>query len=201
VLLQGLDSTGEPIYTQDGVNRVQGEYVTLAAPFAQSSAAFLGPYLTGIQKDITLGYLQFFWIDPTTGAQTLFHTMEPGEQVAGYRRYYLNNLPCNCCHNKQLGVQPVQVTAIVKRELIPVAVDQDYCLFTSLEAITEECMSIRYSEMDSESSQKLAVLHHTNAVRYLQGELVHIYGKTNASVNFAPFGTAKLERQRIGGMI
>lgn len=199
VLLQGEDQNSSVIYTQDGDAQVQGEYVIVDDPFGDSLNSFKNP-LSGIQKDVTSGTLQFFAVDPSTGDETMFHTMEPGEQVAGYKRYYLNHLPQGCCLTNPVTTT-LQVSAIAKLELVPVVVDQDYLLLTSLEAIIEECQSIRYSEMDSERAEKLSLVHHQQAVRYLQGELVHLYGKDHPATNFAPFGTARLCRQKIGNLI
>lgn len=199
ILFQGLDVSNSVVYSQDVLNQVQGVFVTFAFPFADCPTQF--NRITGIQKDVTVGQVQIFQVDPTTGDQTLLLTMEPGETVAGYRRYFLNNLPFACCHVTPVTTTNLQVTAIVKLELIPVAVDTDYLLFTNLEAIIEECQSIRYGEMDNEEAQKLAALHHLNAVRYLQGELVHVYGKERPAISFSPFGTARLCRQKIGTLM
>ena len=196
VLFQGLDANDSVIYSQDGFENVTGIFVNIASPFSDTPMTF--NRLTGIQKDVTSGDVQIFQVDPVTGLETLISIMQPGETTASYRRYYLNNLPANCCHNPSLGVLDLQVTAIVKLDLIPVVTDTDYCLIQNLEAITEECQSVRYSEMDSENAKKMAAERHTQAVRMLQGELVHYMGKTTAAVNFAPFGTARLDRIKIG---
>lgn len=198
VLIQGLDSNNTQVYTQDNLNQVMGEFVPLKTPF--NDTLFQYNQITGIQKDQTLGSVQIFQVDPTTGTQTLLLTMEPSETVAGYRRYYLNGLPPSCCHTPTTVV-PLRVTAIAKMEIIPVQVDTDYLLLQNLEAIIEEAQSVRYSEIDSESAKKMANEKHVQAVRLLQGELVHYLGKTTAAVNFAPFGTARLERQKIGTML
>ncbi len=58
VLLQGTNTTDSVIYSNDGTNRVSGEFVTLESPFINSSNQF--NTLTGIQKDITAGDLQIF---------------------------------------------------------------------------------------------------------------------------------------------
>lgn len=198
VLIQGEDTNHNVVYTQDNLNQVMGEFVALNSPFADT--LFQYQQITGIQKDITAGAVQIFQVDPVTGNQTLLLTMEPSETVAGYRRYYLNGLPASCCH-VPTTVVPLQVTAIAKMELVPVRVDTDYLLIGNLEAIIEEAQSVRYSEIDSESAKKMAQEKHLQAVRLLQGELVHYLGKTTAAVNFAPFGTARLERQKIGTLI
>lgn len=197
VLLQGMDSSDTQIYTEDNGQNVKGEFVTIATPFADSVYRFNS--ITGIQKDVTLGDIQIFEVDPTTGDENLLHTMQPSETTAWYRRYYINNLPINCCGNGD--EEDVTVTAIAKLEPIPVMVDTDYLLIQNLEAIIEECIAVRMSEMDNRDAQELATIHHVNAIRMLNSEITHYLGKQNPSVNFAPFGSARLERQNIGTMI
>lgn len=200
VLLQGLDQNGVTVYSQDGANRVQGVFVPLGSPFVSSAIQFT--QITGIQKDITNGPVQFFQFDPTTGAQSLLLTMEPSEQTAWYRRYYFNPLPFNCCHSFP-PVQPstpntVQVTAIVKLDLIPVAVDTDYTLIQNLEALIEEGQSVRYSEIDSATSKQMAAEKHKQAIGLLNGEIAHFYSRDEPAIAVRPFGSARLSRARVG---
>jgi hypothetical protein len=195
VLIQGLDNNNNTIYSQDGLVRVTGQYVTLASPFSVLTMPV--NRITGIQKDITNGPVQFFQVDPSTGASILIHTMEPGETVASYRRYYFDSLPRNCC-NGNGPANTVTVTAIAKLELIPAVVDTDYLLLTSSEAIIEECASVRYGQVDNPTSQQMSLAKHTQAVRFLVGELSHTQGIDLASISFKPFGSADLRRQNIG---
>ena len=200
VLFQGTDSTDAPIYSQDGVNRVVGNFVSLDSPFVDTPE----PYnlITGIQKDITSGQVQIFQVNPTTGDQVLILTMEPGEQTAWYRRYYMDRLPCGCCATPgQTTCDSVQVSALVKLELLPVVVDTDYCLIQNLEAIIEECQSLRYSTIDNPTAKQMAQERHTQAIRMLNGELAHYMGTDSAAVNFAPFGSAHLSRRKIGQLM
>jgi hypothetical protein len=198
-LIQGKDVNGNLIYNEDVLMQVQGEFVTLSQPFQQTQQ--IVSQLVGIQKDVTEGQVQYFAVDATTGAQTYLLTMEPGETTASYRRYYLGSLPLTCCHTPTGVVSTLAVTAIVKLDLIPVVVDTDYCLIQNLEALKEEAQSYRYSQMDTDSSKRMEAIKHQNAVRLLNGELTHFLGLNQPAVNFAPFGTARLTRQRIGTMI
>ncbi len=198
VLVQGTDNVDNVVYTQDGLNRVTGEFVTVAAPF--SDTIFQYNSLTGFQKDVTSGPLQIFQVNPTTGEEIMLLTMSPSERVAGYRRYYLHNLPLTCCDRTPMG-STFSVTAIVKLDLIPVVIDTDYLLLHNLEAITEECIAVRMSEMDNLDAQKLAAVHHINAVRLLNSEIAHYLGKQSPAVNFSPFGSAHLSCQKIGVQI
>ena len=201
VLIQGLDQNGVTVYSQDGSNRVLGLPVPLVAPFS-SSAPTQFTSITGIQKDITVGPVQFFAVDATTGAQTLILTMEPGEQTAWYRRYYFDPLPFNCCQTLP-PVQPstpgiVQVTTICKLELIPVVVDTDYLLFQNLEAVIEEASAVRYSEIDSPTAKQMEARKHQQAVAMLNGELTHYFSSQNPAILVQPFGSAKLSRVKVG---
>lgn len=195
VLIQGLDSNNVRIYTQDGVNRADGIFVSLDQPFVTTTIQW--NQLTGIQKDPTDGQVQFYQVDPDTGDEVLLLTMEPGETTASYRRYYLHGLPRGCCPAPNSdGI--AQVTAIVKLDLIPVVYDTDYTLIQSVEALIEECQSVRYSEMDSPTAKQMSQERHLQAVRLLNGEIQHWYGAEQPAVQLKPFGSANLRRQAIG---
>ena len=198
VLVQGTDQNGTTIYSLDGVDEVTGLYLAFTQPFVDTP--FNITTLTGLQKDFTVGQVRVFEVDTVTGVSRLILTMEPSEEVAGYRRYFLNGLPANCC-GSTLPVPPTtQVTAMAKLALIPVAVDPDYFVIQNLAALKEECQAVRFSEMDDSTSAGLSELHHRKAIKLLNGELIHHFGKERPAINFAPFGTAKLSHQRIGSL-
>lgn len=200
VLLQGLDNNGNTIYSLDGANNVQGIFVTLASPFVTAPMNFNS--ITGIQKDITLGPVNIFQMDPKTGAQVLLLTMEPGETTASYRRYFFNNLPPSCCAVTTNQPQTLTLTGIVKLDIIPVMVDTDYLILTNLEAVIEECRSIRYSEFDNPNANVAeSRAAHSNAIGLLNGELGHFLGMDEPAIVWKPFGSASLRRQRIGTMV
>jgi hypothetical protein len=197
-LVQGTDQNGTPIYSIDGIDEVTGIYVSFAQPFADTP--FDITTLAGLQKDFTVGQVRVFEVDTVTGVSRLILTMEPSEEVAGYRRYFLNGLPANCCGTTAPLAPTTQVTAMAKLALIPVAVDPDYFVIQNLVALKEECQAVRFGEMDDSTSAGQAELHHRKAIKLLNGELIHHQGKERPAINFAPFGTAKLSHQRIGSL-
>lgn len=202
VLIQGVDSAGATVWTQDGLNEVMGEFIALEDPFASSGYQYNS--ITGIQKDITSGPVKIYQIDPTSGDDVLLLTMQPSEEVASYRRYYFDNLPITCCESTVSTVttpQTLTLTGLAKLELIPVLTDTDYCLIQNQEALIEECQSIRYSETDTSDGKRMSANAHQNAIRLLMGELGHYLGIDDPAVVFAPFGAARLENQKIGSMI
>lgn len=197
-LIQGIDVDENVIYSNDGPSNVEGTFLSFAPPSSSMTSMTLSS-ITGIQKDITVGPVRYYQHDPETGEEVLLLTMQPNEQTASYRRYYLNGLPSNCCASPSTN-DLVQVTALAKLELLPVVVDTDYLLIQNLEAIIEEAQSMRYSEMDSTSAKQMAEERHVQAIRLLNGELNHYIGKDSVAVNFAPFGSARLGKLKIGNM-
>ena len=213
VLVQGKDPLGQDYWSLDGPNRVKGFFVTCHMPFTLVTDTAGNPIpfsqITGYQKGGTVGAVQFQQMDPTTGATSLLHTMDPSETTGWYRRYYFDSLPFGCCHsgnpNNPCTAPPVtpplvQVTAIVKLDPVPVRFDTDYFVLQNAEAIIEECQVLRYEEMDTAAAKGFAISHHRTAIGLLNGELAHYMGVTEAAVSFKPFGSASLERQRIGSM-
>jgi hypothetical protein len=198
VLVQGTDQNGTTIYSLDGVDEVTGIYIPFAQPFVDTPFDIIT--LTGLQKDFTVGQVRVFEVDTVTGVSRLILTMEPSEEVAGYRRYFLNGLPPNCCGSVLPAPATTQVTAMAKLALIPVQVDSDYLLISNITALKEECQSVRFSEMDDSTSAGQSALHHRKAINLLNGELTFWLGKERPAINFAPFGTAKLSHQRIGSL-
>lgn len=191
VLIQGVDSNGVVVYSQDGLTRTSGVFLSLDSVPVTSVISWT--FLTGIQKDQTAGQVQFYQVDPTTGDEVLLLTMEPGETTASYRRYYFSNLPCACCPVPGASEGTVQVTAIAKLDLIPVQVDTDWLLIQSREAFIEEATAIRLRAADTAAAQQMAELHHRRAIRLLISELGHFEGVTTPSVGYHPFGSERHE--------
>lgn len=199
-LIQGTDSNDTTITSLDGDLQVQGVYLTITSPFVDTPMTLNS--LTGIQKDATNGPIQYWDVDPVTGDEKLILTMDPGEMISGYARYFFKGLPLSCCPVTQVsGQATVQVRGLVKLNLIPVVYPTDYLLIQSMEAIIAECQSMRYSTMDLPSSKAMAAQAHRDAINILNGQLTHYYGTQTPAISVKPFGSASLEKQRIGYLI
>lgn len=203
------DQNGNFIYSQDGNNSVNGFYLTFQQPFATSS--FIVSNFGGIQKDATYGDVLLFQVDATTGAEVLLSRYAPDEINPAYRRYFINRLPCGCRSNA-LPVSPclqstlnhehlTTVTAMAKLEFIPANRATDFLIIGNIPALIEECKAIRYADMDTPEAAALETKSHAKAIKYLNQELNHYLGQMQPAVNFAPWGTATLERHRIGSLI
>ena len=201
ILLQGQDNTGATIYTLDVLNQVTGVFVPFAFPFATAPMQF--SRITGIQKDVTAGPVQIFQVDPITGVQVLLLTMEPTEQTAWYRRYMLEPLPFNCCHQPAIPPQVNQVrcTAIAMLEHVDVAVDTDYLLIQEKMALIREAQANRMAKIDSAQAQAQAREYHLQAVRLLIGQTSRYVGIETPAIQFRPFGYASLARAGVGRIL
>jgi hypothetical protein len=195
LLISGLDANGVIIRNTDGTNEVSGEYLELATPFVDSVSQFT--LINGVQKDVTFRDVALYAVDTVTGVETLLSTYAPDELVPSYRRYYINNLPTQCC-----GVSgTAQVVGMSKLEFLPVRQDTDFLLIGNLPALEEEVASIWFGKMDNPKLFQLAMLRHANAIRLLNEEITHYQGTTHAAIINPIFGTAKLWNQRIGSVI
>lgn len=206
VLVGCTDANGQVIYTIDNEVQVNGVFVTLASPFAdvilpETTIPIELGSITAIQKDITLGPVSFYQVNLTTGASSLLLTMEPGETVAGYSRYYLNALPKNCCPPPDGQTDTVQILGMVKLDLVPAQVYTDYLLIQSIDAMVAEAQAARLGDSDAPTAKQQAAERHREAIRYLQGQLVHFEGKEFPAMKFSPFDGESLARQKIGWLV
>ena len=197
MLVSGTDANGNSIYSTDGSMEVIGTYLTFQQPFF--TTGFVVTSITSVQKDLTYGDVRLYQVDATTGVETLLSKYGPDETAPAYRRYYINSL--HGCHSSTATLTTnIQVKAMAKLEFLPARRPTDFLIIGNLPALKEECLAIRYGEMDSGTGAAMANQKHRAAIRLMNQEMTHYLGKDRVAVNFAPFGTAKLEHQNIGGL-
>ena len=199
--LQAKDQNGNGIYTTDDTTQVDGFFLRLDydAVSHATTTDYIVTEFKGVQKDITYGDVIVMEVDATTGAESLLARYKPNETNPSYRRYYLNRAPQNCCGASDTTT--FQVLALAKYDFVPAYAPSDWVQIGNIPALKEECLSIRYSEKDSAEAEQLSLIKHSKAIQLLSQELSHYVGKSNPAINFAPFGTAKLEQQGIGYLV
>lgn len=193
----GKDTNGQIINTIDQGVSVQGDFITFDTPFADS--AYTLNELSGLQKEATLGPIRIYGV-AANGAETFLATLAATETNPAYRRYFLNGLPKQCM-DCDSSTTTVQVVGIAKLEFIPVSNDTDFLLIGNIPALKNECLAVRYSEMDTETARKLGRENHNQAIKILNEELTHYLGRSEPAVNFAPFGKATLQQAGLSTMI
>jgi hypothetical protein len=193
---QAKDQNGNGIYSTDGLQTVDGFYLTLGA--VSVTSAFIVTAFAAVEKPNTFGDITVYQVDATTGEESLLARYTPDENNPSYRRYYIQSLPRECCCP---GNGTVQITAMCKYEYRPVNRTTDQVLIQNIPALIAEVESIRYGSMDTTQAQQLAELKHQRAIKLLNQQLTHQFGKSMPATNVAPWGTAKLERQNIGTLV
>ena len=191
VIVQGPDQNGNTVTSTDPITNatITGEVVPLQFPFSNTVNQFTGA-LTGLQKDFTFGSVTIQQVNPTTGASSSLSSMEPTETTASYRRYLVNNLPCQ----GPITGTPIQVTAMCKLEYVPIASDSDYLGIPCVPALLAETECLRYENMDTLKAQQLAIAKHNKALSLLFGQLDHYLGKERPAVEVNLFSPRKMMR-------
>lgn len=196
IFFNGIDNNGMQIYSVDNGVRVNGFFLSFDSPFVSSPMQLNS--VTGILKDKTFGPISVYQVDPS-GNQSLLTIIQPDQQTTQYRRYFIQGLPTQCFDcDSPTGI--VQIQAMAKLEFIPVASDTDFLIIQNIPALKEECMAIRAGEMDNAEGKRESALHHKEAIRLLNQELIHVIGKENPAIQFKPWGDASLELQGVGQM-
>ncbi len=188
------DQNGTGIYTTAASGQVNGFIMELNEPFTDSP--FIVTSFGQVSKDVTNGDVILKQVDATSGVEVTLSRYTPQEQNPAYRRYYFSRLPFGCCTTGPVS-GPVVITAMCKYEFVPVRTDSDFLIIGNIPALIEEGQALNYSSMESPQAIALEIKHHRKATTLLQQEITHYLGTIMPAVNFAPYGTAKLERTKI----
>lgn len=146
VLIQGYDSNGQWVRRQYGLTPVDGEYVVLTLPFAQSTVAYNS--ITGIQKEATGWLVRASGLDASTSVETPIAQWEGDETSPQYRVIRVPNV----AKGSNGTVQPVTLNALVKLEHIPVQYDTDWLVLQCSPAIRHGLRSRMLSARDQDTS-------------------------------------------------
>ncbi len=181
-------SAGVEVLTTRSDGTIQpGLVVTLAIPFVTTTIAF--DHVDRVIKDITDGPVYGYQFD---GINIFpLATYSPSETLPDYRTSRIETSGCatNCCQ------WPKQISAFVKLQFIPVVHDDDEVQIENIEALALGFQSIKLGEAyDSQGAETMM----GRAVRTLNLQLRNKLPVDTIPVKFLPFGTARLERHRIG---
>ena len=160
VLLQGLDEDGEVIRTDDGAGTFyEGEWLTLNSAYVVSSSEFT--VLTAVQKEATNAPVKVYEWDGASGIK--IGEWAPSETAPDFRRSKIANFSGTV----------TQITAMVKREHLPVSQDNDWLVIQNLSALKEMCRSVLKAEHGA--YDEASVLE-AKAIALLRDELRHHTG-------------------------
>lgn len=195
VTLYGIDSNGQEYMTKDALgNWYQGEILTLASPYVQSSKTFRE--VTLVKKELTVGPVDLFQYDPTT---TLLHDMahyEASETDPMYRHSTIRGGVCcasayNICSDD--GVRKVE--ARIKMQFVPAVLDTDVIQIDNIPAIKLMIQAIRLEEAgDDDTANKKQAM----AIKELNRQLRNKYPLEQIPIDVRSCGTALPRLHGIG---
>jgi len=145
VIYQGYDKNGVWIRTNFGGFVQDGEQVTLASPFVDTTTIWAAGSPTGVIKDVTDWRLLVYELDTGTileGKQLAIY--QPDETIPTYRVMNITNF------NRVGGCSSTSTTrtllAIVSVNPMPIKNDNDWLLFQNLATYQDGMQAIKYWE-------------------------------------------------------
>lgn len=149
VIIQGYDANGVWVRsTVDGV-RIDGEQVTLALPYAETTTTW-GPdpntrkgAPVAVIKESTQYRVLMYSVDGD-GVEVQLANYEPSETHPMYRVVSIPGLS-NCTASAS-GCTTKTLKAIVSLQHVPITADEDWLLFTNLAAYKQGVMAEKYYE-------------------------------------------------------
>lgn len=183
ILLQGLDLNGNPVLTDNG--NVNGEEITFAAPFVDTSTVWFPNGLTGVQKEATKGPVRLYEYDPVTALQRLLAIYEPDETLPEYRCSIVPGVACG----RDSDCEQTSIIVLAKLKFVAVKAPTDYLLISNPAALKDMFQSIK-KRQDNLISE--AVAYEQSAVAELERELANFHGDGTsdpvAAINTAQYG-------------
>jgi len=190
ITIFGIDGNGQTIRSQRSDNTFQdGVVLPLAIPYVQTS--FLVRRVDRILKDQTDGPVRGYQFDGAT-----LYDLASYDAAETAPDYLQSSILSGCAVNNRACCS-AQITGLVKLAFVPVMFNDDLLGIENVDALAMMMQAIKQSDSYSaEEFQKQQAL----AISDLNAELRDRLPLDSTPVNFKPFGTASLNRQRIGRM-
>jgi hypothetical protein len=149
VLVQGYDSNNIWVRTNPtGSEVIDGELVTLALPFVDTTTIWYPGQPTAIQKDVTNYRVLMYEYDTVTTLERQLGDYQATETNPEYQVSFIpgfHNIKCcgTACSTDDDCNPPRTVTALVKLAHIDVSSDRDWVLFQNIAAYKEAMLAVR----------------------------------------------------------
>jgi hypothetical protein len=148
ILVQGYDENNIWVRTNPtGSEVIDGELVTLALPFVDTTTIWYPGMPSALQKDETNYRVLMYEYDTVTGGERLLGDYQPSETNPEYRVASIPGLNgvscCNSACSDNDSCSRKSLTALVKLAHIPVSSDRDWLLFRNITAYKEAMLAVR----------------------------------------------------------
>jgi hypothetical protein len=179
VLLKGVDSSGNPIYSADG-----SEGISLDLTSSENTTTQYFSSLTNVLKPLTNGYLTLWAVD-AGGNETQIGDYEPGETSVKYRRYAIERADDS---------DVPTVRALCKRRFVPVLSESDEIIPENMGALKLGLISLKYEDTND---LERATEYFNRALSLLNSELKEQRGNQFNTMRFSPhgFGLGQIHKQ------
>lgn len=198
ITIYGLDSYGQVIHGQRADKTWQdGVELVLKLPYVRSP--FKIRRVDRVVKEKTNGIVRGYqWDGVSTrdGTNPLLYDLasyEASETTPNYIHSMVRGAVNSCACD---GLK--QITALVKLEYVPIEHDDDLVLIENTDAVRDFIMSIREKEA---TNLKLSQDLELSAFRELNYQLRDKAPLEQFVADFRPFGSARLQRHKIGTLI
>jgi len=146
IIFQGNDKNGIWVRSTFNGARQDGEQVTLALPFVETTTIWGPGAPEAVLKDVTDYRVLVYELNTDTGDERLIADYQPGETRPMYRAYKLEGLGCRpfstgtgCCSQSTL-------LTVCSLQHVPVNQDNDWMLFQNLTAYSDGMLAEKYYE-------------------------------------------------------
>lgn len=147
ITVQGRDSNGVWVRKSYSGTVIDGERVTLALPYVDTTTLWAAGEPTAIQKPITNYRVLLYSFNPDTSAEIALGNYQPGETNPLYRVSKVHGLSRQCCDDDESEsedcCQLTNIRALVKLAHIQLVSDSDWVLFQNIAAYKEAMLAVR----------------------------------------------------------
>ncbi len=180
ILLRGLDENGAQVYMANGTEGVELAVTTATTTTTQKFTEFA----SWVRSAATLGVIQLYAVDTTTGVEELLVNITPQKLTSGYRRYSAKGIAFGAT-----------VEALCNIAFIPAVNDNDPIVPSHLGALKLGMMALQYEDKNDLEN---AEIYMQRALMLLDQDRDKFDGDEVSNVVFAGFGATGSERYLIG---
>lgn len=177
LIVQGYDANGQWIRTLDGSTWIDGEKMTLALSYVQSTNKFTS--ITGVIRQSTNTVTRLYEYNATDLSETDLAVYDPDETLPQYRRSFLAGL----CQNDDDTNHPVTVMAKLRH--VNVSTANDYVI-----PPCETALKLMVQAIIKEEANLLqeASVFEAKAVQAIQEQTMHYLGDAVATIRMVGSG-------------
>lgn len=145
IVYQGYDKNGIWVRTTYGGSVQDGEQVTLAIPFVDTSTVWATGSPQAVIKDATIQRVPVYEYNTVAATERLLSTYEPGETRPWYRTGYIPHFR-NGSSGCTTSDKPVTITALASLQHVPLVSDGDWCILQNAGAYKAAMMAMKKQE-------------------------------------------------------